>query len=363
MLLVRNIIVICISSIVLLACSSSGDTRGNYDKSEENSRPLEVPPELTRPQGGEGLSMPILGSTGQQDTKKPVVDTKLLPRSTDAKLVQECGVRWLEIQSSPEKIWQDLNGFFRHLGFEIKYKDPATGIIQTGWLENEVYVPGNWFTRAMNTISSSGLMDKYRVRIERVEGNNAITRLYLTHQGLEEVAEDEITRGGEYADLHWQPRVSDPELEAEMMIRFLVFRGMPEDKAKHEVVNKPAATRAEIIKVNGIKVIKVAENFDRTWRRTGLAIDRLGLMVDDRNRSEGLYYITISEDFIKYRKDEVGVVSSLFGKSKDKTLEKFILMIKTEGDHSLLSVHDMDGKQSVSENAKLLVSQMYQLLR
>jgi outer membrane protein assembly factor BamC len=356
-------VVFIASFLILSACSSSGDTKGKYDKSEENSRPLDVPPELTRPQGGEGLSVPILRSTGQQDARNPVVDTRLLPRSTDAKLVQEGDIRWLEIQSSPEKIWQDLNGFLRNLGFEIKLNDPTMGIIQTGWLDNEVYQPGNWFTRALNTISSSGLKDKYRIRIERVENNNAITRLYLTHQGMEEVAEDEITRGGEYADLHWQPRDSDPELEAEMMIRFLVFRGMPEDSAQKAVVNKPKVARAELVKVNGFEVIKVAENFDRTWRRTGLAIDRLGLMVDDRNRSEGLYYVTISEDFIKYRKDELGVVESLFGKSKDKTLEKFILMIKTEGDSTLLSVHSMDGKQTDSENAKLLTSQMYQLLR
>lgn len=363
MLLVRYSVVLVASFLILSACSSSGDTKGKYDKSAENSRPLEVPPELTRPQGGEGLNVPVLRSTGNQSTKDPVVDTRLLPRSTDAKLVQEGDIRWLEIQSSPEKIWQDLNGFFRHLGFEIKHNDPTMGIIQTGWLDSEVYTPGNWLTRTLNTISSSGLQDKYRIRIERVENNNSVTRLYLTQQGMEEVAEDEITRGGEYADLHWQPRANDPELEVEMMIRFLVFRGMPEEVAQKQVVNKPKQARAELVKVNNIEVVKVAENFDRTWRRTGLAIDRLGLMVDDRNRSEGLYYIRISEDFIKYRKDDPGVVATLFGKSKDKSLDKFILMIKAESDSTLLSVHNMDGKQSDSDNARLLVSQMYQLLR
>lgn len=363
MLLVRNTVVFIASFLILVACSSSGDTKGNYDKSAESSRPLEVPPELTRPQGSEGMSVPILRNTGQQDTRNPVVDTRLLPRSTDAKLVQEGDIRWLEIQSSPEKVWQDLRGFLRNLGFEIKVNDPTMGIVQTDWLDSEVYLPGNWFTRALNSISSSGLKDKYRIRIERVENNDAVTRLYLTHQGMEEVSEDEITRGSEYADLHWQPRASDPELEVEMMIRFLVFRGMAEDVAQKEVTNKPKQVRAELVKVNDFEVIKVAENFDRTWRRTGLAIDRLGLMVDDRNRSEGLYYLTISEDFIKYRKDEKGLVASLFGQSKDKTLEKFILMIKSKGDTTSLSVHSMDGKQSNSENAKLLLSQMYQLLR
>jgi len=363
MLLVRTIVFLFISFFVLASCSSSGDTKGKYDKSEESSRPLEVPPELTRPQGTEGMSVPVIGRTGEQDSKKPVVDTSLLPRSTDARLVQEGGLRWLEIQSSPEQIWLDLNGFFRNLGFEVKYKDATLGLMQTSWLENEVYVPGNWFTRAMNTISSSGLMDKYRVRLERDENDETVTRLFLTHQGIEEVAEDEITRGGEYADLHWQPRPSDPELEVELMLRFVVFRGMPEDKAEREIVNKPAKSRAEIVKVNNIDVVKIYENFDRTWRRTGLAIDRIGLQLDDRNRSEGLYYVTISEDFIKYRKDEVGVVDKLFGKSKDNTLEKFILMIKNEGEHTLLSVHNMDGKQAESDNAILLVDQMYQLLR
>jgi len=35
----------------------------------------------------------------------------------------------------------------------------------------------------------------------------------------------------------------------------------------------------------------LADSFDRAWRRVGLALDRVGFTVEDRDRSKGLYYV------------------------------------------------------------------------
>ncbi|HST00916.1 MAG TPA: outer membrane protein assembly factor BamC, partial [Usitatibacter sp.] len=33
------------------------------------------------------------------------------------------------------------------------------------------------------------------------------------------------------------------------------------------------------------------DSFDRAWRRVGLALDRVGFTVEDRDRSKGLFYV------------------------------------------------------------------------
>ena len=50
--------------------------------------------------------------------------------------------------------------------------------------------------------------------------------------------------------------------------------------------------RARIEKANdGASRLVVDDSFDRAWRRVGLALDRTGFTVVDRDRSKGLYFV------------------------------------------------------------------------
>ena len=70
----------------------------------------------------------------------------------------------------------------------------------------------------------------------------------------------------------------------------------------------------------------VDDNFDRSWRRIGLALDRVGFTVEDRERASGLYYVRYvdSDDRGVQEKSTGGFWSSLaFWRSKDdKVLTK-----------------------------------------
>ena len=37
--------------------------------------------------------------------------------------------------------------------------------------------------------------------------------------------------------------------------------------------------------------VEVDEGFDRAWRRVGLALDRVGFTVEDRDRVNGVYFV------------------------------------------------------------------------
>ena len=67
--------------------------------------------------------------------------------------------------------------------------------------------------------------------------------------------------------------------------------------------------------VDGRPVVQIAEPFDRAWRRVGLALDRTGFTVEDRDRSAGTYfvrYVTPNPD-----KKEPGLFAKMlsFGKA------------------------------------------------
>jgi outer membrane protein assembly factor BamC len=65
--------------------------------------------------------------------------------------------------------------------------------------------------------------------------------------------------------------------------------------------------------------LSIAEPFDRAWRRLGVALDRSGFTVEDRDRSAGIYYVRYV-DPKSAGKEEPGFWSKLFGNT-DNPLE------------------------------------------
>ena len=83
----------------------------------------------------------------------------------------------------------------------------------------------------------------------------------------------------------------DPQLEAAFLSRLMQKLGVAEEAAKTAVANVPAApTRARMV-AGQVSTLQVDDNFDRAWRRVGLALDRGGFTVEDRDRAQGLYFV------------------------------------------------------------------------
>ena len=83
-----------------------------------------------------------------------------------------------------------------------------------------------------------------------------------------------------------------------------------------------APARAAIQKgIGGFETLEVFEPFDRAWRRVGLALDRVGFTVEDRDRQKGLYFVRYADpDALEMAKKDAedGFLSKLaFWKSDD----------------------------------------------
>ncbi len=98
---------------------------------------------------------------------------------------------------------------------------------------------------------------------------------------------------------------------------------------------------ARLATVNGAPVVQLNEGFDRAWRRVGLALDRTGFTVEDRNRNEGLY-------FVRYvapnpEKKEPGFFGKIFGSSDAAPPLKYRIRVQAEGNTSTVSVLNETG--------------------
>ena len=72
----------------------------------------------------------------------------------------------------------------------------------------------------------------------------------------------------------------------------MVKMGVSEEQSKKVIATAPVQFRPQkSVAQNGQSVIQIDEAFDRAWRRVGLALDRTGFTVEDRDRAQGVYFV------------------------------------------------------------------------
>ena len=99
----------------------------------------------------------------------------------------------------------------------------------------------------------------------------------------------------------------------------------------------PAGTASLEEIFDGSKIVVVNDTFDRSWRKVGLAIERAGLVVEDKDRANGIY-------FLRPAKVQSGWLDKLqfWNGSKDSST-RYRVNVKDGGAACEVSVTDQDG--------------------
>jgi len=317
-------------SLTVTGCNLFPETKTIDYKSAGKLPPLDIPPDLIKPAIDERYTIPELSSSGsttfstysnERGGQPKAGAPSFLPSSIQNVHIERAGTqRWLVVPQPPETVWPIVKEFWQELGFLIKIEVPEAGIMETDWAENRAKIPQDFVRTFLSTfldsIYSTAERDKFRTRLERNE--TGITEIYISHRGMNEVLE-----GGSLQRTIWQPRPADPDLEAEMLSRLMMRFGVEEEKARLELTtgrNTTTHERAYIDRETGSTLV-INEAFDRSWRRIGLALDRIGFTVEDRNREAGIYfvrYLNPDQDSKKTGDDE-GILSGImFWRNNDK---------------------------------------------
>jgi outer membrane protein assembly factor BamC len=377
-----------LAAALLAGCSISDGFREVTSieyKSASKGPPLDIPPDLVKPRGDERFAIPeraASGTTfsefsrerGAERAATAASGPAVLPQPQGARIERQGSQRWLVIDQPPEKVWPVVRDFWSEAGFALRVESPETGIMETEWAEKRTPVPDSWvrnqLSRVLNSLYSTGERDKFRTRLE-TSGKG--TEVFVSHRGLVE----EFT-GAQKESTVWVPRASDPELEVEflrrLMLRFGPVGGSTTQQASlgapAGAAAAPAAERARIVEIDGRQVVVLQEGFDRSWRQVGLALDRSGFTVEDRDRSKGAFFVRYVDP--EQEATARGVIDRVFGTGpkKDLTGRRYrILVADAAGGRggSQVSVLDEDGKvpsvDADKRNATRIVSVLQEQLR
>jgi outer membrane protein assembly factor BamC len=340
----------------LAGCSSleslaTGDKVDYRSAASTKPTPLEVPPDLTQlavdpryaPQAGVISAAAIQGPAGQASA--PVANNTVAPTSLgEVRLERQGNLRYLSTTLPADQLWPQLQAFWKERGLALVVDQPDVGVMETDWAENRAKLSDDIVRRTLgrvfDSLFSTGERDKYRTRVERSERG---TDIYIAHRGMEEVYVNQLKDS-----TTWKARPSDPMLEGEMLSRLMVKLGAKAEVAKAAVAQSAAASaagaaaRARALTGRDTATLQLDEGFDRAWRRVGLALDRSGFTVEDRDRTQGLYYIRYV-DPAQAGKDEPGFFAKLFSDAKTTGPVKYRVSVKAEGDVTTVAVFDAKG--------------------
>lgn len=340
---------------------------------------LEVPPDLTQLQRDNRYAIPeanrgtaTASGYNLQQGMRPVATASaaVAPNAAgDIRIERAGNQRWLVVKQAPEVLWPQLKDFWQDSGFLISIESPEAGVMETDWAENRAKIPQdvlrNTLGKVLDSLYSTGERDKFRTRLERTA--DGATEIYISHRGAQEVITGQQKDGAV-----WTPRPSDPELEAEFLSRMMARLGGETTRAKAIVVNAtPQQARAKLVKGTNGAYVEVDEGFDRAWRRVGLALDRVGFTVEDRDRVQGLYfvrYVDQGKDAQSKSAGEKGFLSKLFSFGSDdekaKAAQRYRVTVKGSGaDTSQVAVLNNDGKSDASQTADKILSLLNEQLK
>lgn len=376
----RNLLLssLVLSTLTLTGCSGSLIESKKIDYKSAGRLPsLEIPPDLTTPSRDERYAIPE-GNKGSEtfsaynNERSGRVSLGLPEAATpsDKLRIERDGTqRWLVVTGTPDRLWPVVKEFWQTIGFTLAIEMPEAGIMETDWNENRAKLPQDIIRgtigKALDFMYSTSERDKFRTRLEK-GSTPGTTEIYISHRGMAEV----YTNEGR-SETRWQSRAADPELEAEMLQRMLVRLGVDAERAKTLLVNEQKQEiRASMLKDTGSgSQLAVQEPFDRTWRRVGLALDRVGFTVEDRDRTKGIYYVRYVDPEVDAdkKKGEKGFLDKLAFWRSDKTdtrqAAQMRIVVKGTGDTSTVQVQGHDGLADGTETGRKILGLLLEQLK
>ncbi len=364
--------------VALAGCSSldglmSGD-KVDYRTRAAKTEPLDVPPDLTQlardgryqPQSGvvSASTLKQGGGVGGGIAAAPAAAVVAPTAVADMRIERQGNSRWLVSGLPPETLYPLLRGFWLERGFTLAEDNPQIGVMETSWAENRAKIPmdivRSTLGRVFDNLYSTSERDRFRTRVERTATGSEV---YISHRGMQEIYTDQRRE-----QTIWQPRPTDPGLEAEFLSRLMVKLGAKDDTARATVAAAtpaPAKARAATATTSAATsaTMELDEGFERAWRQVGLALDRSGFTVEDRDRAAGLYFVRYIDPRFA-GKEEPNFFMKFFSSDKDNSrAQRYRVLVKASGTKSQVSVQNSEGAADSGDVAKQIIGRLTDELR
>jgi len=383
---------------LVAGCGTSSPTKVDYksdSKSKEAS--LAVPPNMLDETADQRSLPPQGGATSlsalqQVQQAAPATDT-VAPAVADMRIQRDGTESWLVIDGKkPADVWPQVRRFWQEQGFLLVVDQRDKGVMETDWNETRPQINDGLIrsviSKAMGNSYVTAERNKYRTRLDAAP--NGGTYVFISQKGMREAL-----TGANNDSSKWEPKPNDPGLETEYLKRLMAVlaqneqrakngeppianikeEAAPKDKKDADASSKAAAaiaaqnvsrTSSQGGDAGAATVpseVTLGEPYDRSWLHVGLALDRANFTVDDRDRTQGLYFVRYVDP-----KDlsaaQQGFWSQLFHGKKEKQAKQYRVNVKAlTPDETRVAVVDESGAIDTSSPARQIMALLVNQLR
>jgi len=353
-----------------------------YKKQREAGENLELPPDLVSGQFDDAMDVPDLSGSatysqyvGERKQKRQIAQSgEILPEVQDVTYHREGERRWIQVSAKPQALWPRLEGFWRERGIMLAEKNPTTGVMVTDWIENRAEIKSdpitNMMRKVLDSVHSTGTRDQYRLRVEPGP-KPGTTDVFLTHRGMQE----RLLRNtvGEDSNTMWEPSPSDPDKEAAMLRSIMMYLGVTRERAQRLLAEggtaaaagggKASAGRVASRLEEGGRVLVIDDEMRNAWRLVGSALDRSGFAVEDRDQSQGVYYVRYDDPAKGEKKKGFFAKMAFWRDDKVDTVTQYQVRLTANGKETRVDVRDKEGNRDTSATAQSILTLLQEQLR
>lgn len=286
---VLAVVAVAMTGLLAAACSPSASSPQVVYRDAQSERPLEVPPDLVRPESPAAANVPAL-----QDAEQ------LLPEFDDVEVVRVGANSWIELRGkAPEDAWDDVQAFLRSEGLSIRAERPAMGVIDTDWTRRYDTPRRGGIAGMIDGLlgrGDTGIEDRYQFRLERMR-NGTGTRVFITHWMAEDRPQGDAPARVGHTGFAWHFASSDPAVVQEMQRRLLVYAGVRERQAARLVSTAGTLTvsrfEAEFEQVGGVGTVGFRfDDIDEARARLNDSLGQLGADIVESDPERDVYRVS-----------------------------------------------------------------------
>ncbi|MFK7830834.1 MAG: outer membrane protein assembly factor BamC [Congregibacter sp.] len=243
------------------------DTTNDYREAAEAPL-IALPGELSSDNLDEIYAIPAIQSEPQFGKSDRVPrPAPLVAASADqlVRIQKLADESWALIAIAPGQLWPQLRSFLSAAGVTVARMDAREGIIESTYLD----------------LKEQTQASRFRFRVERgVQRGNSELHVLQMHQATDD---------------SWPAQSDDLELESDMLRGVAQFIANSADTAPVSMMAEQSISATGKVALEDDDqgpFIRLDLPFARAWASLSRSLEMSGFEITDRNRSDGLYYVT-----------------------------------------------------------------------
>ncbi|MBN4076075.1 MAG: hypothetical protein COA71_06355 [SAR86 cluster bacterium] len=317
------------------------DRQGDYLEAESIPR-INVPDDMDSYIIDDLLVIPDLASMDGESFLQVPRPRPLQGNPDQAVVVQRLDERsWIVIDASVSQVWPRVRQYWLENDIELVLENPANGLLDTSWFVKD---------------DNEETQEKFRVLVEPGFQDES-AEVSLTHISL--------PQGERVSDqLSWPEQSMDAEYASEILGEISVYLA-------NEIRNYRASTvsflagnistkgRATILTEDGINMLHLRADYERSWAAVGRALERAEIEIVEEDVDIGSFSVVYGG---RNEEDETGFIGRLMSVGRQAETTSFdIFLVESETGIEVLALRVVDVVND-SANSELQEQQGIELI-